>query len=103
MALGDVIIIYANMSLAFIALLVNIWASREDHPFMRPIRAGTAALLAVYVLGYFWLLTSGDVIAWSRIMRGVSMVAWPVAWTIPKIASVYVYRKEMRALEVLGS
>lgn len=101
MSTGDVIVIYVNMFAAFACLVINFMAARTGHPFLRPVRAMVAALLAVYVVAYGWLLTSGDVVAWSRIMRGVSIVAWPVAWGIAPAVSMYVYRKEMEALKEL--
>lgn len=64
--------------------------------------AGTI-LAACYVVGYVWLLGHpGSVATWSSTMRSVSVVAWPVVWTVTPLLLARICR-EVIALNARAS
>jgi len=63
-----------------------------------------AALSGVYVVGYLWLLTNPTQrIAWSEVMSGVALLAWPLVWLAPAARA---YRRMClfeRAIETMAA
>ncbi len=93
-----------NLVLAVATIGVGIWAIRRGDPRMWPLLGAKCGLGAVYVLGYIWVLRTGDDLAWSRLFRGVSLVAWPLAWMGESILHTKLFRHDVRRLkEELGS
>jgi|CXWK01.1.fsa_nt_gi hypothetical protein len=93
----------ANLFLVIVALLVNVYAFIHANPQRRPIYAPTMVLCAVYIGSYLVLL--GDfperILEWSRIMRGVSLVAWVTVWIIPPLFDVKVHQERKAASDRL--
>lgn len=79
----DKFTIVMNMTGAFGSFVFNgVWSAR-GWSRMRTTRAMISAYSALYVIAYAWLLIFQDQVAWSHVMRGVSMVAWPLVWIGP--------------------
>lgn len=91
-----------NMVGAMCAVTANAWAARRGLYRLRPLRWAIVAYSVVYVVAYWWLLMNGDVLPWSRIMRGVSIVAWPLVWCAPAIVGVLETRAIARRIEAGG-
>lgn len=101
----DLFVAHVNLFLAIGALGANVYAIRYGHPFRRPMHASGAALCVIYIVSYVILL--GDfpqrILAWSRIMRGVSVVAWCIVWIAPPIMDVYLQRRTGKVADRLQS
>ena len=99
----DLGIVWANIVVIVVALCANGWALTHASPSRRPVYGTTIALCVIYLVSYGVLL--GDfpqrVVTWSRVMRGVSLVAWVVVWTIPALYDVKLYRERRNAVEQL--
>lgn len=79
-----------------------IWAARRGVVNTRPLHAACAALSAVYCVGYLVLVIARpNVGEWSNTMRGVGLVAWPVAWMSWSIISVRLQRRVGKLREVV--
>ena len=79
-----VVIAWANLVFAATACGVNVWAARRGPGVLRPLRAAVAALAAVFVAAYVWLLSDLDAgLNWSQWMRPVGLVAWGLVWILP--------------------
>lgn len=79
---------------AALSFIVSCRAARHGLLRFRPVHAAAAGLSAVYVVGYLWLLLlNPQVVTWSSVMRGFSMVAWVVVWVAPAWLSLRVNRE----------
>jgi len=74
----------ATAVVAVVAVVLNAIGARRATPGMRILCAMRAALAAVYVGWYVWLLMfPADRAGWSRSIAGVNLVAWVVVWISP--------------------
>lgn len=98
----DLAVMWANLIAAVAAVVVNLWCfrhSRWEHRWVRPM---IAAIAAVFVASYVWVLLDfpDRVLGWSRVMRGASLFAWLFVWSVvPFISTVASWRYERRTLE----
>lgn len=78
-----------QVAMSAVACGLSVWACRSGLLNLRPLHAAVAMLAAVYCAGYLYLIVEqpnvGD---WSNVMRGVGLVAWPVAWVSWPILSI---------------
>lgn len=88
-----------NMVGCGFAIFANLYAARHDDPRMRPVRAGVAVVAVLYQLGYWWVMETGSVDIWSKVMRGVSIWAWVVVWSIPPLWSVHIRRQDVKTIQ----
>lgn len=93
------IISWLNALMALTAAGVNLAAALRPGPFGQwaPLRAAIAFLAFVYGVAYA-LLAAGIVplSRWSPVMRGVSLVAWPLVWIAPAVVSWSVWFRATR-------
>lgn len=96
----DTLIIWCNMLGAGVAAAVNAWCASVVASRTAPLRWTIAALASIYVAAYAVLLLvpsiSGE---WSRVMRGVSLVVWPLVWTWPAVAARNSVRRVVARLD----
>lgn len=98
----DLAVMWANLIAAVAAVVVNLWCfrhSRWEHRWVRPM---IAAIAAVFVVSYVWVLLDFPerVLEWSRVMRGASLFAWLFVWSaVPFVSTVASWRYERRTLE----
>ena len=98
----DLTITLMNMVGAIAALACNAWAAAYGSERLRALRIGIALYSGIYVAAYAWLAIVEDVVAWSRVMRGVSLMAWPMVWCAPALAGVRTARRTVAEIEQLG-
>lgn len=77
----------ANAGYAYIAIASQLWSTTGGTKLEVWTARLTAFMAAAYALGITWGLTLGDIEDWSHAGRYVGLVAWPVVWIIPAIAS----------------
>lgn len=99
MSAFDLVVIWLNFTGAVVAALANWWAARHADPRKRPLWAAVAVLAAVYAGSYLWLIIEGDVVVWSKIMRGVSLIVWPLVWVSAPTLSVLLFRRDRRTIQ----
>lgn len=87
MTATDRVFIAINMALATISCAVHVVVAVRLAR-LRALSAASATLAAMYVGAYVWLLVDPDVVHWSQIMRGVSIVVWPLIWILPGVTAV---------------
>jgi len=100
LSVAELIVIAVNMVMVLAAVAINWRASQHGVVRYRIVHAAVAALSGVYAAGYLVLML-GDVSVenWSSVMRGVSIVAWPVVWWWPALTSLRVHRELKEALQ----
>ena len=80
-------VIRASVILAACSAWVNVCAARRVRS---SLFAAIGALSAIYVAGYMWLLAHpAQRAAWSEVMSGVALVAWPLVWIGPALRSAH--------------
>jgi hypothetical protein len=91
----DEIIIFLNIILASAAAISNIWWARLSNIAKISLLHSAIGLLAAgYAAAYSVLLfTELQVHSWSSFMRGVSLVAWTIAWTGPALIRISMLRR----------
>lgn len=94
----DTVVVWLNFTGAVLAAFAAWVGSRRDDPRKRPMWAAVAVLATIYAGSYVWLKIDGDVFVWSKIMRGVSLVVWPLVWVTPPIMSVALFRRDQAAI-----
>ena len=99
MSTFDLVVVWLNMTGAVAAVAANWWAARHADPRKRPLWAAVAVLAAVYAGSYLWLVVEGDVVVWSKIMRGVSLIVWPLVWVSAPVLSVLLFRRDRQAIQ----
>ena len=80
-------VILANAVMAFIAMFVNAGTAHATPEPWRSVRIPIAVLAAIYCAAYLWLFITENVGPWSSIMRGVSILSWPIVWIRPAIVN----------------
>ena len=89
---------FLNTLGAGVALCVNWRAVKLGPPAHRPLRTVIASLCALYVVAYT-LLWTGIILGasergyWSQGMAAVGLVAWPIVWVWPPLASAQSMRE----------
>ena len=88
-----------NLCCVVVSVVVNWWAARSGLFRFRVVHAAIAAVSAMYVAGYLWLLgwlpgvAGPEVMVWSSVFRGISLVAWVVVWICPACMSIRATRE----------
>ena len=92
-------VIRASLAFALVSAVVNLAAARR---LKSVLFASVAALSAIYVVSYGWLLLHPtERLAWSEVMSGVSLVAWPLIWIGPAMRSCRQRTKFEKALTTM--
>ena len=92
-------VVALNALLALGATIANLLSSREATGEWRGVRVSIAAVATAYVIGYTYLaMFPEEIIVWSKVMRGVSLLAWPVVWIHPAVVQ---HRSMKRTKEIL--
>lgn len=99
MSTFDRLVIVANLVAVSGCIVVLVRAAVSDDVRLRPVWAAVAALAAVYAGGYVWLLATEDVMRWSGIFRGVSIVTWPLVWAVPALRSSRIHEQDVGFLD----
>lgn len=77
-------VILLNALFAFISFLINARAVRVlPAGRLRMVFTSIAFWSLFYVGGYTWLWLYRDVLGWSTILRGISLLVWPLVWMAP--------------------
>lgn len=80
-----VVVVWLNLAGAVAATVVAVIAARVA-PRYRAALVGTALLAALYSVGYGWLIFVDIHPAdWSRSLRWLGIVAWPLVWVYPSL------------------
>ncbi len=98
-------VVLANAVMALFAMGVNAGTAHATPEPWRSVRIPIAALAGIYSAAYLWLFFTQDVGPWSSIMRGVSVLAWPVVWIRPAIVNrrvVAAMRKAVRTASAVA-
>ncbi len=90
-----------NLLLVGVSVVFNWWAARSGLFRFRTVHAAIAAVSAMYVVLYLWLLgwlspiglSAPLVPVWSSVGRGISLVAWVVVWICPACMSMRATRE----------
>jgi hypothetical protein len=90
-----------NLCCVVVSVVVNWWAARSGLFRFRTAHAAIAAVSAMYVVLYLWLLgwlspiglSAPLVPVWSSVGRGISLVAWIVVWICPACMSIRATRE----------
>lgn len=90
---------WLNALMALAACGVNLAAAVRPGPFGQwaPMRAAIGMLAGVYAIAF--ALLASDMVAlvrWSPVMRGVSLVAWPLVWIAPALVSWRTWHRAKR-------
>lgn len=94
----DLFVIWMSLGLSAIAAVTCMLAARHALPEMRGTFAACAVLASIYCGSYVWLAFNLERAKdWSALMRPVGMIAWVVAWTLPAVISMRLYRKLVEA------
>ena len=96
MSTFDLLIIWFNVALAAASTVTCGWAATRDDPRHRVLWGAMAAMALFYTIGYIWLAVLQDVVPWSRFFRGVSLMTWPLVWTVPPIVLTRRHRSDLR-------
>ena len=95
----DNIVIWINLIFASIAAYISYTASKEGILGMRNTFKLVSGLAWLYSFAYVVLLVSDvNFFAWSSIMRGVSVFAWSVVWTLPALMSIRLWKHLEKAV-----
>lgn len=99
----DLAVAQLNAVLAAVVMVVNVYAAREGNPSRRWLYVMSSVLAGIYVGSYAVLLADfpSRILAWSRIMRGVSLAVWVVVWIVPPLFDVRRYKKNRAVSERL--
>lgn len=93
-------VIRASLALALLSAIVNLTAARR---LKSALFASVAALSAIYVVSYAWLLLHPtERLAWSEVMSGVSLIAWPLIWVGPAMRACWQRRRFEQALVTMA-
>lgn len=95
-------VILANSLLAAGASAINLRVGLTLTEPWRSVRVIIGALAAIYAVAYVWLFVTQDVGPWSSLMRGVSLIAWPVVWIRPAVVNAKVSRLLVALLPTKG-
>jgi hypothetical protein len=96
----DLVLVVINGVGAAVAGVVTGYAAVRS-AYMRGIRAAICAYSMLYAGAYAYLLGTQDIVPWSKVMRGVSVVAWPLVWIAPHVFGLRVTRQIVDQLEAL--
>lgn len=100
MPLDQRIVTIINVVLAAAASGVNLAAAAQFGGRLRTVYAFIGSLAAIYTVSYLVLLSGRVAPAdWSAVMRGVSIVVWPVVWTAPAFYTIRARRDLIRVVE----
>lgn len=96
----DLVVIWLNLIAAVGATAANVWAMTVSRWPYRWVFAVSAAMALVFAGGYVWLLGEFPERAqeWSQVMRGVSLLAWVLVWTMVPVVSTLASLRAHRAL-----
>jgi len=95
----DYVLIVLNLVLALAAFHVNMWATRFDDPRRRVYHSTKVGVLVIYCILFALLLFDIDPNWLVRGLRGLGLVAWPVAWMICPYQSTKNYQNDVREME----
>jgi hypothetical protein len=91
-------IILATMCLAFTAAVGNTAAAMRGPYGLRVVCGVRAALAALYVPAYLWLLLHPeDRLIWSQTVVGVSLMTWVLVWNLPAYIALRLERRAKQA------
>ena len=93
----NTVIIWISFAEVIVGIVTLMWCARRDDPRRRPIWGAIAALSAVYAVGYSWLLSGANVLTWSNVFRGVTLLAWPV-WFVPALVVTRQHLADLKAI-----
>jgi hypothetical protein len=99
---ADTAVFWLNMGCAAVSCAINAYAAFVNDPRWRPFNAAVSAMSLLFVGGYIWVITTEDVTSWSRVFRGVSLVAFPLVWWTPALLSMHIHQRDMRKLDNAG-
>lgn len=95
-------VIWVNFFGASFAAFWSRKAYKEGLPSMRNVFKLVFSLASLYLFSYLLLLILDlPFLNWSAIMRGVSVVVWPVVWAGPAMISVLQQREDRKQLKIL--
>jgi hypothetical protein len=88
-----------------LAAAASAWAHRlawqatpPEEVHERRLHRAIGCLAALYTVGYGWLLTGAiPLVEWSRLFRGVSLIAFPLVWVAPALLATRRWRQEREA------
>lgn len=99
------IVVAINVVLAAIAGTVNLRVAARVSAH-RVLHVVVGCLAFGYACSYGWLLLNPEMrLEWSQVMSGVSVIAWPIVWTAPALATWRERRQitaTLRAVEEVG-
>jgi len=105
MPAADLTVIVVNLALAALAAALAAWSAFRGMIVFRPLHAAVSMLAVIYCVSYVWLLSNyggtEPVATWSKVMRGVSIAAWPTVWMAQSVISVRIHRAVQHAAERL--
>lgn len=82
-------IIWLNLIGATASGWSNLYATWiwRNHRFQAAIYISIALFAWMYAWGYIFLLVTDDIHAWVSFFSVVSVVVWPLVWSMPSIVS----------------
>jgi hypothetical protein len=96
----DNFIVWVNLFGALAAVCFNYKASHSGLIPMRKTHFLITGLAAIYSIAYLMLLLLDlPFLQWSSVLRGVSIVVWPIVWMWPAILSVQAWNNFSKLLE----
>ena len=96
---SDLVVLIVNMVMSTASTIILGYSSWRSPQPWRTVRALGGALAFIYTCGYVWVLATGDVLAWSSTMRGVSVLAWPTVWILPALVTNRMVKSMNKAIE----
>lgn len=92
-------VVLANSAMAAVAMVANLrTAVRSPEPW-RHVRIPIGVLAGIYCVAYLWLFITEDVGPWSSVMRGVSILSWPIVWIRPAVVNLRLVRAMRTVVE----
>ncbi len=96
-------VVLVNGLLAASAATANAYAGVRSPEPWRSVRMPIAALASIYSLAYLWLFITQDIGPWSSVMRGFSLLAWPIVWVRPAIVNLRIVDAMRKAVKTASA
>lgn len=91
----DLSVLWVNFFAISISAFYTRRAALRSDPRARPLFGAITALAAFYAAAYFVLIIVPlDVAVWGSVLRGFSIIVWPLVWVGPAVLAVRTFESD---------
>jgi len=96
----DLTVLWVNFLAISIAAFYTRRAAVRADPRVRPLFGAITALAVFYAAAYLLLIMVPlDVAVWGSVLRGFSIIVWPLVWVGPAVCAVKTFESDHARLE----